>query len=102
MNYRVIFTILIAAILLAGCAAGGPSNAEAQEVIFGVYMQDAKIIKKSQCDLTPAMEEDGYSNVWLVLYKFEKSGGEGGMLLAESDSEEYPWETYKIMVDSCP
>ena len=69
MKHKFIFTILLSALLLAGCSTGGPSNAEAKEVIDGVFFSDAKITEKTQCDLTPEMEEEGLSNPWLVKYE---------------------------------
>ena len=102
MNHKTFILVLLAAIVLAGCTTGGPSSAEAKEVIYGVHFKDAKIIEKRQCALTPRMEEEGYTNVWLIRYKFADSGNEGGMLLAEADSEEYPWDIYRTGVDSCP
>jgi hypothetical protein len=99
---KIFILILLAAVLLAGCTAGGPSDAEAKEVIYGVHFEDAKIIEKRQCELTPQMEEEGHTNVWLIRYRFKDSGNEGGMLLTETDSEEYPWNIYGMRVDSCP
>jgi hypothetical protein len=102
VNHKIFILILLVAVLLAGCTTGGPSNAEAKEVIYGVHFADAKIIEKRQCELTPRMEEEGLTNVWLIRYKLEDSGNESGMLLAETDSEEYPWDIYRTQVDSCP
>jgi len=99
--------ILLLALFLAGCGTGGPSSAQAEEVIYGVYFQEAKIIEKRACELTAQMEADGYTNVWLVRYEFD-SGSEGVMLLAETDSEEYPWSPYmagassNLILESCP
>jgi len=102
MRYRSLLLVSLVAILLAGCNAGGPSNAEAKEVVYGLYLQDARIIEKRKCELTPEIEEEGYDNVWLIRYRFEESGNEGGMLIAEGDSEEYPWEIYAGMRETCP
>lgn len=102
MNHKALILALLAAVLLAGCTTGGPSNAEAKEVIYGVHFQDAKIIEKRPCELTTKMEEEGHTNVWLIRYKFQDTGNEGGMLLSEADSEEYPWGIYQTRVDSCP
>lgn len=101
MNHKTLILVLLVAVLLTGCT-GGPSNAEVKEVIYGVHFKDAKIIEKRQCELTSQMEAAGHTNVWLIRYKFEDSGSEGGMLLTETDSEEYPWEIYQTRVDSCP
>lgn len=83
MKHNPLIFSLLAALLLAGCNAGGPSNGEAKDVIYGVYFQDARIIEKQQCELTSWMEEDGQANVWLILDEFEDSGRRGGMLLTE-------------------
>ena len=99
---RTLILALLVAVLLAGCTTGGPSNAGAKEVIYGLHFKDAKIIEKRQCEMTPRMEEEGHTNVWLIRYKFEDSGNKGGMLLIESNSEEHPWEIYDTRVDSCP
>lgn len=109
MDYKVLIRVLYGVLLLAngflltGCGAGGgPSNAEAQEVIYGLFLQDVRIIGKHQCELLPWMEEDGQTNVWLVRYRFKKSGSEAAMLLTETDSEEYPWQPYLSGMDHCP
>lgn len=95
--------LLASSFLLAGCGAGGgPSNAEAQELIYGIFFQDVRIIGKSQCELLPWMEEDGQTNVWLVRYRFKESGSEAAMLLTETDSEEYPWQPYLSGMEHCP
>ena len=102
MKYEGFILVLLLALLLVGCSSGGPSNAEAKEVIYGVYLSDANIIKKQQCELTDAMKSDGHTNVWLVLYKLEGSDRESGIILSEADSDEYPWQTYMPMTTSCP
>jgi hypothetical protein len=109
MNRKALRHVLLLVVLLAhsflfaGCgASGGPSNAEAQDVIYGLFFQDVKIIGKRQCELHPWMEEDGQTNVWLVRYRFKDSGSEGAMLLTETDSEEYPWQRYLAGMDHCP
>ncbi len=102
-------SILLLALFLVGCGTNGPSNVEAEEVIYGVYFKEARIIEKRACELTVQMEADGYTNVWLVRYEFDL-GSEGVMLLAETDSEEYPWLPYMTMagassnliLESCP
>lgn len=94
---RTIVFISILVILLAGCSPGGPSNSQAKEVIFGVYFKDASILEKRHCELTPEMEEEGKTSVWLVRYKFKDSGTEGVMLLSREDSEDYPWIPYMLM-----
>ena len=103
MFYKIFVTISIMVMLLTGCSSGGPTNNEAKEVIYGVYFLQASIIEKQHCDPIPSwLEEQGYRNVWLVRYRFIDSGNTGGMLLAESDSEEYPWDIAGSMVESCP
>ena len=102
MKVRKFVFIFLAAALLAGCSGGGLSNAEAKEVIYGVYFQDASIIQKQKCELTPQMKDEGVSEVWLVRYRFTKSGTEGGMLLTPGDTEEYPWVPYQAMIEKCP
>ncbi len=102
MKTKILIIFVFIGLILVGCSNGGPSNAEAREVIYGVYLREARIIKKTQCELTPKMVEDGFQNVWLVLYKFEGSDKTGGMVLAESDSEEYPWKVYMGMTKNCP
>lgn len=110
MIYRALLFISLVAILLAGCSAGGPSNTEAQEVIFGVYFQDARITNKRQCELTPKMEEDGLVNAWLVRYTVKDTGDKGAMILTEGVSDKFPWDAYMIMMghtiesieESCP
>lgn len=102
MNYRALIVLLLAAILLVGCSMEGPSVAEAEGVIYGVYIREARILERRQCELTSWMEEEGYANVWLVRYRFEGSDSEGGMLLTETDSQEYPWEILLRGVEACP
>jgi hypothetical protein len=109
MDCKVLIRVLCGVLLLSnsflltGCGAGGgPSNAEAQEVIYGLFFQDVRIIEKRQCELLPWMEEDGQTNVWLVRYRFKESGSEAAMLLTETDSEEYPWQRYLAGMDHCP
>jgi hypothetical protein len=98
MKSKALVSVLLASILLAACT-GGPPNKKAEEIIHGVYLQEATIVEKSQCELTSWMEADGQTNAWLVRYRFKKSGSEGGMLMAETDGE---WQSYMPMVDSCP
>lgn len=98
MKSRILVPVLLASVLLTACA-GGPPNKKAEEIIYGIYLQEVTIIEKSQCELTSWMKEDGQTNVWLVRYRFKKSGSEGGMLMAETDGE---WQSYMSMVDSCP
>jgi hypothetical protein len=110
MINRALLFISLVAMLLAGCSVGGPSNAEAEEVIFGVYFQDARITNKRQCELTPRMEKDGLENAWLVRYTVKDTGDKGAMIITEGDSDEYPWDVYICMVgqtiesieESCP
>ena len=67
-----------------------------------MYFLGVRIVDRQPCELTSWMQEEGQTNVWLVRYQFEESGHEGGMLLSEMDSEEYPWQPYLLNVDSCP
>ena len=99
MKIRAVMLLLLAGLLLAACASGGPSNKEAQEIIYGVYLRDANIVDKTQCELTSWMEEDGHTNVWLVRYRFEGSDSVGGMLLSEVEEG---WQIYMSMIDRCP
>lgn len=99
MKIRTMMLLLLAGVLLAACASGGPSNKEAKEIIYGVYLRDAKIVDKTQCELTSWMEEDGQTNVWLVRYRFEGSDRVSGMVLSEVEGE---WQIYMGMRDSCP
>jgi hypothetical protein len=85
--------------LLAACSGEGPSNSEAEEIIYGVYIRDASVVRKEQCELTTWMEEAGETNVWLVLYQFEGRDDLGGMLLSEHDGE---WQLYLPNMDNCP
>ncbi len=98
MKSKILVSVLLASVLLTACA-GGPPNKKAQEIIYGTYVQEATIIEKSPCELTSWMEEEGHTNVWLVRYRFKKSGDESGMLLTETDGE---WQLYRLTVDSCP
>jgi len=98
MKSKVLLAVLLASVLLTACA-GGPSNKKAKEILYGTYLQEVTIIEKSPCELTSWMKEDGQTNVWLVRYRFKKSGSEGGMLLTETDGE---WQLYRLTVDSCP
>jgi hypothetical protein len=50
MKYRSLLLISLVTMLLAGCSTGGPSNAEAQKVIYGVYFLEASILEKRQCE----------------------------------------------------
>lgn len=103
MLYRTIIALTILSILLAGCSSGGPTNAEAEQVIYGVYFRKAAVIEKQKCDTIPSwLEEEGFQNIWLVRYRFEESGNPGSMLIAESDSGEYPWVPAGPMMESCP
>ena len=103
MFSKIFIMISILVILLTGCSSGGPTNNEAQKVIYGVYFQEASIIEKKHCDpIPPWFEEQGFQNVWLIRYRFNDSGDTGGMLIAESDSEEYPWEIAGPMMENCP
>jgi hypothetical protein len=110
MKYVNLLLISLVVMLLAGCNAGGPSSAQAKEVIYGVYFKDASILGKRQCELTSKMEEEGQTSVWLIRYKFDDSGTTGAMLIGEGDSEEYPWMPYMTMAglteeaieQSCP
>jgi hypothetical protein len=77
---------------------GGPSDKEAKEIIYGMYLKDAKIVEKNKCELTSWMEQDGQTSVWLVTYQFEGSNRVNGLLLTEEDGE---WHTY-LKMDSCP
>ena len=97
MKYRVVIVLLLMAMWLVGCGVGGPSNAEAKEVIFGVYFRDASILGKHHCELTPEMEDDGQTDVWLIRYKFKDSDTQGVMLIGKGNSEEYPWISYMSM-----
>jgi hypothetical protein len=99
MGRRSIAVLLLVTLLLTACSGGGPSNSEAEEIIYGVYIRDASVVGKEQCELTTWMEEAGETNVWLVLYRFEGQDEVGGMLLSESEGE---WNIYLPNVDSCP
>jgi len=110
MINRALLFISLVAMLLAGCSVGGPSNADAKEVIYGVYFQDARITNKRQCELTPKMEEDGLVTVWLFRYTVKDSGDKGAIIITDGDSDKYPWDVYMTMVgrtiesieESCP
>lgn len=110
MKYINLLLISLVALLLAGCNAGGPSNAEAKEVIYGVYLRDANISEKRQCQLTSQMQETGETNIWFIQYEFQDSETKNVMLISEGDSEEYPWQPYLTMAgltaeaieESCP
>ena len=110
MINRALLFISLVAILLAGCNVGGPANADAEGVIYGVYFQEVRITNKRQCELTPKMEEDGLVNAWLFRYTVKDTGDKGAIIITEGDSDEYPWNLYMIMMgntiesieESCP
>ena len=97
MMRKIWMPFLLVVVLLTACS-GGPSNEEAKEIIYGVYFKDATIVDKSQCEITPSIEEEGYTNVWLVRYRFDGSFEEYGMTLAKVDGA---WQLHSTM-DSCP
>ena len=99
MRNRVLLALLVAVVVLTACSAGGPSNSEAKEMIYGLYIRDSSVVGKEQCDLTTWMEEAGHTNVWLVLYRFEGQDDVGGMLLSETDGE---WLPYLTNQRTCP
>ena len=94
---KVLISFLLIATLLTACS-GGPSNKEAKEIIYGVYLRDATIVNKSQCEITPSIEEEGYTNVWLIQYRFDGRSEEHGMTITEVDGE---WKLHSLM-ESCP
>jgi hypothetical protein len=100
MTFRILIFMTLAALTLAGCAAGGPTNAEANAVFYSVYFTDANILEKRQCVLTPEMQAQGETNVWLIRYRFKGSGDRGVMLVREGDTEEYPWLPYMTMAQA--
>jgi len=110
MINRALLFISLVAMLLAGCSVGGPSNADAKDVIYGVYFQDVRITYKRQCELTPKMEEDGLVNAWLFRYTVEDTDDKGAIIITEGDSDKFPWDLYMTMMgrtiesieDSCP
>jgi len=103
MKNKFLVVSLLVVLTLAGCSGGGgPSKAEASEAIHGVYIQEVSIVERQQCELTAWMAEEGHTNIWLVRYRFVESGSEGGMLLTETESAEYPWQPYLLNLESCP
>jgi hypothetical protein len=101
MRNKALLLLLLAAVLLAACGGDkeGPSDKRAKEILYGTYFLDSTIIKKTKCELTDRMEEDGQTEVWLVEYRFEDSNDRHGLLLTKEGDE---WQTYLHGVESCP
>ncbi|MGD9101806.1 MAG: hypothetical protein PVF45_15090 [Anaerolineae bacterium] len=101
MRNKLLVSLLLLVVLLVACNGNkeGPSDKEAEEIIYGMYLKDASIVGKEKCELTTWMEEDGQTEVWLVEYQFEGSNDTHGFLLTKQDDK---WQTYLSGVDSCP
>jgi hypothetical protein len=101
MRNKTLVSLLLVLVLLAACGGSkeGPSDKQAKEIIYGMYLRDAKIVEKKKCELASWMEQDGQTDVWLVKYQFEGSNSVSGLLLTEKDGE---WQTYLSGMDSCP
>jgi hypothetical protein len=96
--WRMILLGLLVSLLLGACAGGGPPSDTVTEYLEGVYLQDVTIVGRDQCELTPAMVAEGYTDVWLVRYRFEGKDRVNGQLFSELDSD---WEPY-LKLDFCP
>ena len=105
MDIKSFFLITISPLLLAGCTVGGPSNMEAMEAVYSVYFIYPSIVDKVQCELTPSMQSEGHSNVWLIRYNFKYEGKqktEEGMLISETNNAGISWQVYQTDTLTCP
>lgn len=101
MRNKTLVVLLLVVVLLVACNGDkkGPSDKRAKEVLYGLYFRDAKIVKKTRCELTDRMEQDGQTEVWLVEYRFEGADDEDGLLLTKEGDE---WQSYMFGKESCP
>ena len=89
---------LLAFFTLSACTVQGPPKDEIIAYLQGVYLQDVTITQRSQCELTPSMEAEGHTNVWLVRYRFGNLKKVYGELFTEKESG---WQPY-LAIDFCP
>ncbi len=101
MKNKILVSFLLVLVLLAACGGDkkGPSDKQAKKIIYGMYIRDAEIVAKKQCELSTWMEEDGQTDVWLIGYKFEGSDNPSSLLLTKQDDE---WQSYLFGMDTCP
>lgn len=98
MKARNLVLLLFVAALLTSCS-GGPSKGDAEGIVYGIYIREATIVGKTQCEPTDRMTEDGHTNVWLIRYRFKDQTDVHGMLIEEVDGE---WQIYAPTVEECP
>ena len=98
MKARDLVLLLFVGALLTSCS-GGPSKRDAERIVYGIYIQEATIVGKTQCESTDRMTEDGHTHVWLIRYRFEDQTNVHGMLIEEVGGE---WQIYAPNVEECP
>ena len=97
---RLLLLLMLVSMLVVACSGGGPSNKELLEIIYGVYLQETKIQKKTQCPITEWLEDEGQTNVWLVKYQYKKSGKSYSSLFSEQPDGS--WFFFTSGMDKCP
>jgi hypothetical protein len=101
MRIKVLLVLAVVAVLLAACNVDKPSEEQVEEVIYGVYYRDAEILKMDQCELIPALVDQGHTNIWYIKYRFVGSDTKSGMLITETGTDVKAWEPYLLKVHMC-
>jgi hypothetical protein len=88
MKHTALFALLLAAVFLSACGnSDAPSDKEATDIIYGIYLKEATIANKTKCEVTPEMEVEGATNVWLIEYRFEGSVKTYSKTIMEQDGD---------------
>lgn len=87
MKMRMMLLLMIALFLAACSSSDAPSDEEAQEIIRGIWLRESTIVEKTKCELTPEMEGEGTTNVWLIEYRFEGKFDIDALTIAERDGD---------------
>jgi hypothetical protein len=68
MKPKTILILFCLALFLTACA-GGPPNDLVEERIYQVYIYEAKVQSKTQCEIPPGLQDQGYEEIWKVAVK---------------------------------
>lgn len=102
MRIKVLLVLAVLAVLMTACNAEKPSVEQVQDVIYGVYFREVEVLKMEQCDLIPALVDQGHSNIWYIKYRFVGSDTKSGMLITETGTDDIKaWEPYLLKVHMC-
>ena len=68
MKMRFFIFLSILTLMLASCASGVPTKKDIREMIHGIYLREAVVIKKEKCEVNESTQA---YDLWLVKFRYK-------------------------------